>query len=181
MECREAQLARNDERGGYSFIQGSLSSFRDSVATGPRAHGIRVRESPAPPVHLHQAEISRAARQNVLNLFAGELRSLRSGTENRETSNCITSNDRFGGPQMAGSKDNLPALHGGVERIAKTKSEFSPDGHGKNHLPLAGNAGLHSKNILPREFLGSQATCKTAGPNRAHPALSIPARRGKTL
>ena len=57
---------------------------------------------------------------------------------------------------MAGGKDNLPAFHASVEGIAGAKSKLSPDGTGKNHLPLAGNAGLHGKNILPREGLGTQ-------------------------
>jgi hypothetical protein len=52
---------------------------------------------------------------------------------------------------MAGGKDDLSAFHAGVEGIAGAKPEFSPDWAGKNDLPLAGNAGLHGKNILPQE------------------------------
>jgi len=60
---------------------------------------------------------------------------------------------------MAGGKDNLPAFHAGVEGIAGAKSKLSPDGTGKNDLPLAGNAGLHGKNILPHEDVGAQDGC----------------------
>ena len=55
---------------------------------------------------------------------------------------------------MAGDKNDLPTFHVGVEGIAGAKSKLSPDGTGKNDLPLAGNAGLHGKNILPRRALG---------------------------
>ena len=63
---------------------------------------------------------------------------------------------------MAGGKDNLPAFHASVEGIAGAKSKLSPDGTGKNHLPLAGNAGLHGKSIVPREGLGAQHDCGAA-------------------
>jgi hypothetical protein len=65
---------------------------------------------------------------------------------------------------MVGRKDDLPALHGSFESIARAKPKPSPDRTGKNHLPLAGNAGLHGKNILPREGLGAQYDCRTAVP-----------------
>ena len=45
----------------------------------------------------------------------------------------------------------MPALHFGIEGVAGTKSESSPDRPGKDDLSLAGNAGLHGKNILPHE------------------------------
>jgi hypothetical protein len=57
---------------------------------------------------------------------------------------------------MVGRKDNLPALHASIKGIARAKSKLSPDGTWKNHLPLAGNAGLHGKSIVPREGLGAQ-------------------------
>ena len=50
---------------------------------------------------------------------------------------------------MAGRKDDLPAFHAGVKGVAGTKSQLAPDWTGKDNLPLAGNAGLHGKNILP--------------------------------
>ena len=62
---------------------------------------------------------------------------------------------------MAGCKDNLPAFHASVEGIAGAKSKLSPDRTGKNHLPPAGNARLHGKNILPREGFGAQDGCGT--------------------
>ena len=67
---------------------------------------------------------------------------------------------------MAWGKDDLPAFHAGVEGITGAKSELSPDGTGENHLSLAGNAGLHGKNILPREGLGAQDGCETAALKR---------------
>jgi hypothetical protein len=50
----------------------------------------------------------------------------------------------------------MPAFHASVEGIAGAKSKLSPDRTGENHLPLAGNAGLHGKSILPREGFGAQ-------------------------
>ena len=50
---------------------------------------------------------------------------------------------------MPGREDDLPAFHARIDGIAWAKSELSPDGAGKNNLPLAGYAGLHRKNILP--------------------------------
>ena len=52
---------------------------------------------------------------------------------------------------MTGGEDDLPAFHAGVERVAGAKSEFSPDRTGEDNLPLAGNTGLHGKNILPHK------------------------------
>ena len=115
----------------------------------------------------HRADISRQIRQNVLDLIAGELRGPRSGTKNREAGNGIAPDARFGSPWMAGGKDDLPALHVGVEGIAGAKSELSPDGTGKNDLSLAGNAGLHGKNILPRRAHGEQGGRGPRQPSRS--------------
>jgi len=58
----------------------------------------------------------------------------------------------------------LPAFHASVEGIAGAKSKLSPDRTGKNHLPLAGNAGLHGKNILPREGFGHKTAVEPQHP-----------------
>jgi len=50
---------------------------------------------------------------------------------------------------MTGAKDDLPALDARIEGISGPKSQLSPDGTGKNNLPLAGDTSLHRKNILP--------------------------------
>jgi hypothetical protein len=115
-------------------------------------------------VRLHPADISRQIRQNVPNLLARESRGPRSGAENRQTSHGIAPDGRFGGSRMVGRKDNLPALHASIKGIARAKSKLAPDGTGKNYLPLAGNAGLHGKSIVPREGLGAQDNCGTAAP-----------------
>ena len=79
------------------------------------------------PARSHREDISREIGQNILNLLAGELRSPRPGTENRETGNCVTFDGGSSGPRMTGYKDDLPAFHAGVEGVAGAKSEFSPD------------------------------------------------------
>lgn len=53
---------------------------------------------------------------------------------------------------MTGSKDDLPAFDAGVEGIAGAKPELPPDRNWNDHLSLAGDPGLHGRNILPDEF-----------------------------
>ncbi len=45
--------------------------------------------------------------------------------------NGITPDGRFGGPWMAGGKDDLPALHASVQGIAGAKSELAPGVSGR--------------------------------------------------
>jgi len=51
---------------------------------------------------------------------------------------------------LSGDQDDSPFLHPGIERVAGSKAQFSPDRTGNNNLPFAGDPGLHGKNILPQ-------------------------------
>jgi hypothetical protein len=100
--------------------------------------------------------------RNIPDLCAGKLRSPRTGTENRETGNRVTPNRGFSGPRTTGGKDDLPVFQVGIEGIAGSKSELSPDGTGKTDLPLTGNAGPHIRvSYLRRAFAGPQTGRKS--------------------
>jgi hypothetical protein len=79
---------------------------------------------------------------------------------------------------MTGNKDDLPAFHAGGQGVAGANSEFSPDRAGKDYLPLAGNACLHGKNILPHKRLGAARARRSGEPklrswHQAHPAVMV--------
>jgi len=82
-------------------------------------------------------------------LLTGELRRPRTGCKNWQARNCITINCGLSAPRLLRNKDDFSVLHASVERVPGAKSKSSPDRTRKNDLPLAGNASLHGKNILP--------------------------------